>query len=186
MAVSISLPGKLVSGSFFTALVGIIPLLVKLFPSLETIKYFDSAYYFYSTFVRGPFAALLGIDVHSSFAFSIVFDTLIIWISLFLAINAFIYSEEPNFLWGHIKKNYCYNEKDGLATSVTKVLPKFLYAFIMTPIVCTQSIYYTLTTGNAWLTKSYITINLKKLAYFTLWLFVVAGAALFVLTQFVV
>ncbi len=186
MAKSFSLPGKLVSGSFITALVGLLPLLAKLFPSLEAIKHFDSAYYFYSTFVRGPFASLLGLDMQSNIVFSMVFDILIIWVALFLAINAFIYSEETNFLWGHIKKNYCYKEKDNLASSITKVLPKFLYAFMRTPIVCLQSIYSTVTTGNAWLTNSYITINLKQLAYFTLWLFAVASAILFVLTLFVV
>lgn len=140
---------------------GVLGLLSVGFGLSENLPYVEKSASLYVSYVREPVTGALGL---SSSIFKFALDGLIIWLALFSAINAFVYRADGVFLWEHIGRNYCYVAGQSRWAQTVCRLPKYLWAALMTPIVCLFSIIATARTGNRFLRMAYLIVEPKAVA----------------------
>ena len=77
---------------------------------------------------------LLGTEVNLPWT-GFALDILSLWVSLFIAINVFVYRNEGVLMWGHVRQNYCATRAGGLLSNLFCTFPKVLLSFLATPFV---------------------------------------------------
>lgn len=149
-------------GGLLAGAISLLPLIASTVPAVESLHQFHEAFHLYSTYVRAPLLRSLPIDGTSV----LVIDVTLLWLALFAAINAYVYKADGNFLWKHIGTNYCYRAPQEPLVQILCRLPKFAWAFLMTPVVCMMAILTSVRTGRSHLTMAYITIEPHAVAKF--------------------
>jgi hypothetical protein len=154
---SLGTSGLVATVSASTLIVSSVPKLVNFLGSGE-IDYYDK-------FIREPILVhLFGVDYDLPWS-SGYLDALALWLSLFVAVNAFVYREEGVLLWGHIRRNYCGRSATNLSGTGFCTLAKISLAFIATPLACLHIAAMSLTNRSQTLfTSAYITLNPSELA----------------------
>ncbi|MFN0217850.1 MAG: hypothetical protein ACKVP4_03430 [Hyphomicrobium sp.] len=159
------------SGSgLFAGCVGLLSIFVSLSPALESLHHFKEAAELYAIYIRDPISKAFHLNTRTA---SVAFDVLVVWISTFVAVNAFVYRSDGTFLWRHIGQNYCYKDRQSFVSQFACRLPKYLWAFLMTPIVCLASVFATARTGNTHLQMAYVIVEPKTVATYLVTLFAI-------------
>lgn len=140
---------------------GLLSLAASAAPAFEAVHYLKEAAELYARHIRDPLFEALGLT--SRYA-PFLLDIAVLWIGTFAAVNAFIYKVDGTFVWGHVGHNYCFrNRQTALAQFLCRA-PKFMWAFLLTPLVCLMSIYAVARTGHSHLTMAFVTVNPKLVA----------------------
>ena len=90
---------------------------------------------------------------------NIVLDLTIIWITLFVSINIFVFKNEQCFLWSHIRRNYCFTEAQTWSGQGLCTLLRVTYAFLLTPFACAQMFIASMSSSLTLFTSAYMTVN---------------------------
>ena len=150
-------------------MLSILSLFVKMSLSIELLKDFKDALQLYTKYLRAP--AIKGLGVDSIPLASYALDGAVLWLALFLAINAFVQKIDGLFVSGHIGRGYCFRAKQTFIPLACCTLPKFIIAFLATPVVCTLAVWAHIVLGQASITMAYMTVEPKSVARYILALF---------------
>lgn len=161
--------GGLVAGA-----IGLMSLVAHTTVFFESLHHYKEALDLYTNYVRLPLLQAAGLTEVPALAI----DVAVVWLALFAAINAFVFRADGNFLWGHIGHNYCFQSKQTWLGKVQCRLPKFIWAFLMTPIVCILAGASNLLTGRTYFTMAYITLQTTAVAKYFAGLFAISALAL--------
>lgn len=156
-----------------------LPLIGHAAAFVESLHQYKEALHLYTSYVRLPLLRAVGLETAPTFAV----DVAVLWLALFAAVNAFILSADGMFLWGHIGHHYCLRTKQTRLARVLCRLPKYLWAFLLTPLVCFLAAIASLMSGRTYITLAYVTVHTTTVAKFLAALFaistlVLAGLAL--------
>lgn len=160
------------------AAVSILMLVLTAAPKLAELVELHQVLAVYQEHVRQPLVRLIiGPDARLPWASGVV-DALALWLSLFAAINAFVYRHEGQMLWGHIGRNYCSLEPPGVRTTLC-VLPKYLLAFVATPFVLLSTMVSSVRSSHTLFTCCFVTLDpMEIVRYLRLVAMAVAAFAL--------
>jgi hypothetical protein len=151
--------GRLLAGGGFVAGVfGLLSILTR----FDSLKDFKDALGVYIKYVREPLAKGLGLDILPLAGYGL--DVIVVWAALFMAINAFVQQHDGLFVWGYIRRSYCFRERQTFAAQTLCVLPKFGLAFLATPLVCIIAIWSSIVRGQPSITMAYMTVEPKVVA----------------------
>ena len=95
-----------------------------------------------------------------------------------IAVNAFIFRADGTFLWGHIGQNYCFRSKQTPVGQLVCRLPKFVLAFVLTPLVCVLAAVVSLLSGRTYFTMAYVTLHTTTVAKYLVALFAISTLVL--------
>jgi hypothetical protein len=165
--------------------VSILSIAVRLHPALESVKHLKESIDLYGQYIRRPImqglSRMTGLEFASLVAGTAI-DLLVFWVMFFIAVNAFIYKYERNFLPGHISRSYCQLTSRNPISRAACVAPKLVTAFLAAPIVCSV---YALTKFRAprerLYSAAYLTIQPRTIFGYLLALF--GGVALILLVS---
>lgn len=130
----------------------------------------------YQDHIRGPLLRMIfGPEIKLPWASAMV-DAIALWISLFVAINAFVYRHEEQTLWGHIDRNYCVRKRAGISSALC-VLVKYLLTFAATPYVLLATIFSSIRSPHTLFTRCYVTLDPLEIVRYLR--FVAMGVAAF-------
>jgi hypothetical protein len=140
------------------AAISILMLALAAAPRLAELVELHQVLRVYQDHIRGFLVrTLLGPEAALPWAGGLI-DAMALWISLFVTINIFVYVHEGQLLWGHIADNYCSFERRGIRTALC-VTPKFLLAFIATPVVLLATSVSSLRSSRTLFTFCYVTLD---------------------------
>jgi hypothetical protein len=156
-----------------TAFGSLCTLAIQTIPALKSVKSLHEAFDAFSHVYR-PILAALNIDT----AFGvIVFNIVLLWSAVFVAIHAFIASHEGTSVWRHIQINSCGLKRQTAGILLLCTLPKFVVAFLTGPLVCVMAIYSSIVSGTRLLSMSYLTVDPKIVThYMAIGAFIVVAA----------
>jgi len=183
MRVSSVVYGASLGAAGLVSVVSILMMILAAFPKFAEFTRLARGAEIYKEVIRKPISKLLlGTELDLPWT-SALFDAGALWISLFVAINIFIYRNEGVLLWGHIYQNYC---RRSASTEIRRqgcTFAKWLFALIATPFASIQFALKALRSDETLLTSCYITTNPAAIVkYFkTLGLAISASIAIFTL-----
>ena len=162
------------AGTIVAGAVSILSIVAKLHPALESIRYLHEAFEFYNGYVRAPLVRALGGVVLNPLAPYLV-DLFVLWASLFIAVNFYVYRKEGLLVWGHIRRNYCFLKRQAFLSQLTCTAPKVAYAFLLAPFICVAFLVSG-SRGPTILTQAYLTAEPREISrYLMLFFGTVAG-----------
>ncbi len=170
------------SGGFIAGVFAVLSILTKAGGGLEAFKEFHQAFESYARYIRAPVGRALGLESIPIGMY--VLDALILWIGLFLAINAFVQRYDGLFLWGHIGRGYCYRQKQTALSQARCIIPKLVFAFLATPWVCVVAVWASIVRGQSAVTMAYMTVEPTPVARYLSTLFGIPAAILAIASLF--
>lgn len=157
------------------AAVSILMLALTAVPKLAELAELHQVLAVYQEHIRGPLVRIvLGPDVTLPWASGLV-DALALWVSLFVAINAFVYRHEDHTLWGHISRNYCSRNRAGFSTALC-TLTKYLMTFAATPYVLLSTTISSIRSPHTLFTCCWVTLDPLEIVRYLRFVGMAAGA----------
>lgn len=153
-------------------------------PKLAELNELQQLAYLYHDHIRAPLMRFVfGRDAQLPWSSGVI-DVLFFWISLFVAINVFVYKNEDHLLWGHIRKNYCSLTADGFSKFLCTFW-KFVVALLSIPIACLSMAIASLRADdNTLFTSCYITLNPLEIVRYLRFLSIALAATITVVAFF--
>lgn len=133
-----------------------LPLLARLFGSERLLQ-------LYNALIRKTlFKVVLGTDSTLPWS-SVWIDMLVLWLALFVAVNVFVYKNEGDFLWGHIRKNYCATAARRSTGVGWCTAWKWVFAFVVLPYACLRIFAAAVGSRQSLHTSCFITLDPDEL-----------------------
>jgi hypothetical protein len=123
------------AGTIFTGAASILSIVAKFHLALESIRYLQEAFQFYNGYLRAPLVRAIGGVILNPVAPHLV-DLLVLWASLFIAMNFYVYRKERLLVWGHIRRSYRFLKRQAFLSQLACTAPKVAYAFLLAPVMC--------------------------------------------------
>jgi hypothetical protein len=159
MRVSKVVYGASLGAAGLVSAISILMMIMAAFPKFAEITRLARGAEIYKEVIRKPISKLLfGTELDLPWT-GALFDAGALWISLFAAINIFIYRNEGVLLWGHIYRNYCRRSAPTEVRRQGCTLAKWLFALIATPFASIHLALKALRSNETLLTSCYITTN---------------------------